>query len=210
MRLALMLMAALAAPAAMGASATEPHPHQGKGTKFTDPPRAALSAADLVRLKQGKAVRKQVVLDSGGRGISVMDVRAEPGEVWAVIIDYAAYPEWIEQAEEAETYRRTESEIFVRFLLEVFTFDVEYYIRHVYEPEKGRLTWSLDYTKRSDFDDSTGYWLVYPAPDHPGFTRVEYSVDLRLMGWVPGIIESMLADKGLEQATTWVKKQAEG
>jgi hypothetical protein len=31
-----------------------------------------------------------------------------------------------------------------------------------------------------------------------------------MSGWVPKMVEDMLANKGLEQATSWVKKQAEG
>ena len=67
----------------------------------------------------------------------------------------------------------------------------------------------LDYSKESDLDDSTGYWLIYPSPTDPNKTRVEYSVDIRIKGWVPSFIEDMLADQGLEDATRWVKRESE-
>ena len=87
--------------------------------------------------------------------------------------------------------------------------DVVYFIEHSFHKSEGYMTWTQDYTRESDLDDSTGYWLVYPSPDTPGATRVEYTVDMRLKGWVPGFVENMLAKKGLTMATSWVKKKAE-
>ena len=71
------------------------------------------------------------------------------------------------------------------------------------------MSWTLDYGRESDLDDSTGYWLVYPSPLDPQKTRVEYSVVLLIKGWVPGFIQTMLADSGVENATKWVKREAE-
>jgi hypothetical protein len=84
--------------------------------------------------------------------------------------------------------------------------DVQYYIKHDYQPEKGSMTWTLDYSRKSDLDDSAGYWLVYPSPVDTSKTRVEYSVDLRIAPTIPSFIETILADKGIKNATKWVKK----
>ena len=201
---------AAAAPA-LAADATKPHPHQGVAQKFRDPKPSALSADEKAKLLAGQAVRKQVRYgDAGGRGISIMDIKAPPDKIWSVILDFGSYPKWIDQLSACKVLSRPGSHIMVEFQLRVLGIGVQYWIDHTYNKEKGYLTWQLDYSKSSDLDDSTGYWLVYPAPDHPGFTRVEYTVDIRVSGWVPSSIEDMLAKKGLEQATTWVKRQAEG
>ena len=63
--------------------------------------------------------------------------------------------------------------------------------------------------RKSDLDDSAGYWLVYPSPTDTGKTRVEYSVDLRIGPGIPDFIETILADKGIKNASQWVKKVAE-
>ena len=86
---------------------------------------------------------------------------------------------------------------------------VEYFIKHNLHEKEGYVTWTLDYSRESDLDDSTGYWLLYPSPDNPDHTRVEYSVDIRIKGWIPKFIETMLAEQGLEDATKWVKKAVE-
>jgi uncharacterized membrane protein len=196
--------------AAFAADANKPHPHQGVAPKFTNPSPVSLTAAETAKLESGKAVRKQVRYETGGRGISVMDIHASPERVWEVISDFPSYPNWIDNLETCEIYQKSGEKILVHFELKVFGMGVEYWIHHVYRPEQGSMTWTLDYSKESDIDDSTGYWLVYASPGRDGYTRVEYTVDLRLSGWVPGVVEDMLANKGLEEATTWVKKQSEG
>lgn len=201
---------ALASRSALASSTTEPHPHQGVAPKFTSPKATVLSAEEKALLAQGSSVRKQIKMETGGRGISIMDVQGTPAQVWAVIDNYAAYPNWIDMLEACEVYGRSGNEVKVRFELKVLGKSVEYFIDHERRPDLGYVTWQLDYSRTSDIDDSTGYWLVYPSPDRAGYTRVEYTVDLRLKGWVPGVVEDMLANKGLEKATGWVKLQVEG
>ena len=139
-----------------------------------------------------------------------MDVRASQERIWEIILDYSKYPNWIDNLNTTNIYGGTaEKGYYVSFDLSVLGMKITYFIKHSLDTDKGHMTWQLDYTKESDIDDSTGYWLVYEAPGRPGFTRVEYSVDLRLKGWVPGIVENMLAKKGLVLATSWVKQQAE-
>jgi hypothetical protein len=202
----LLLLTTLSTPAL-----SEPHAHQGIAPKFVGKPdRTPLTEADEATLLRGESVLKQVKFDGGGRGIAVLDIQAPQDRVWSVITDYPNYPNRIEQMEEAEVYGRTADHIFVRFVLGAFLVEVEYYINHTYRPREGYLTWELDYSRKSDLDDSVGYWLVYPTPGREGFTRVEYSCDLRLSGWVPGIIEDLLANQGLTLSTNWVKRDAEG
>lgn len=207
----LFLALALSLAPARASSTTEPHPHQGVAPKFSVPRRTTdLTDAEVQALLAGDSVRRQVRYDSGGRGISIMDVQGTPAQVWAVIDDYASYPAWVDMLQETEVYGRSGTEVLVRFKLKVMGREVEYFIDHERRVDQGYVTWQLDYTRLSDIDDSTGYWLVYDAPDRPGYTRVEYTVDLRLKGWIPGFVEDMLANQGLEKATGWVKLQVEG
>jgi hypothetical protein len=204
-----LILASLLGTAALAADVNKAHSHQGVAEKFTAPSPSALSAAEKATLERGEAVRKQVKHSSGGRGIAIMDIQASPEKVWSVILDYGAYPSWIDNLKSTKTYAKGADHYKVEFNLNVAMMDVTYFIDHHHQPSKGYLTWQLDYSRESDIDDSTGYWLVYPTPGYDGWTRVEYTVDLRLKGWVPGIVENMLAKKGLLLATSWVKKQAE-
>jgi hypothetical protein len=86
---------------------------------------------------------------------------------------------------------------------------VEYYVKHVFNRSGGYLTWTLDYSRQSDLDDSVGYWRVTPLSASPPLSRLEYSVQILLKGWVPGFVADMIADKGLENAVMWVKRESE-
>lgn len=194
---------------ALAANPNAPHPHQGTATKFVNPKRTKLSAAERKTIKGGGFVKKQVKTDKGGRGIAILDIDASKSDILDVITDYDEYPNFIERMEKAEIYEENDKEIYTTFVLNATVSKIEYYIYHKIDKRKGLITWTLDYSRESDFDDSTGYWLVYRSPDDPSKTRLEYSVDLRLKGWVPKFVEKLLADKGLEDATKWVKKQAE-
>lgn len=208
---ALFLALGLSASPAFAADATKPHPHQGVVASYSGaPPIPELTEDDLEKLAEGKTVRKQQKDDSGGgRGVAVQDVHATPDVVWSRITKYDKYPEWVDGVLECEVYENTGEHIKARFKIGAMGTRVEYYIDHVYHPDEGWMTWTLDYTRESDLDDSVGFWRVVPLPDKPGWSRVYYSVEVRLKGWVPGFIETMIAKKGLTQATEWVKRESE-
>lgn len=200
----------LAAPA-RAADPNRPQGNQGIAPKFTHPTPTKLTTDEEAMLAQAQAVRKQIryANTSGGRGIAIMDVHATPEQIWKVILDFSSYPEWIDHLEKCRIYKREGNHIYVDFVISAFGLDVEYYIDHTYNAEAGYMTWTLDYARTSDIEDSTGYWLVYPVPGKDGWSRVEYTVDLRVKSWVPDFVQNMLANQGLEKATSWVKKQAE-
>ena len=186
-----------------------PHEHQGKAIRFTNPQPTKLTAEESAKLKTGEPVRKQVKKVNSGRGVAIMDIAADEKTIWSVITDFNSYSNWIDQLSECEIYKKEGQHIFSRFLISAAMMKIEYYIDHTYYPDKGYMTWHLDYSRQSDLDDSTGYWLTYPSPDDPTKTRLEYSIDLRTKGWIPKFVENMLANQGLEDGTKWVKKQSE-
>ena len=102
---------------AFSADPNKPHEHKGIATKFTNPQRTKLSAADVQRLKAGNAVRKQVKKGKGGRGIAIMDVAAPPKVVWSVITNFSQYPKWIDKLETCQVYKKQGKHIFARFVI---------------------------------------------------------------------------------------------
>jgi hypothetical protein len=204
------LLGLLAAGPAQAADPDSPHPHRGIVEPFVGaPPSAALSAAQLRTLAGGEAVLATVEGDQGGRAIAVQDVEASPETVWDRITAFRQYPEMVNYVAECEPYREDGSDLRVRFVLKILTFRYEYYIRHDYQPEEGYMSWTLDYTRESDLDDSVGYWAVVPHPESPDRSRVFYSIDMRTRGWMPAFLRRMIARQGLVDATGWVKREAE-
>ncbi len=207
------LLLMVAAPG-QAADPTKPHPHRGLVPPFpASPPAVMLEPAQLRDLERGRSVLVQTEGRSGGRGAAIQDIEAPVEGVWDRILDFADYPRMVDPLLESSIYRESEDEIFVRMVLKVMTLRYEYYIHHVVHPlEEGRgryLTWTLDYDRESDLDDSVGYWYATPHPDKPGWTRLYYSVDMRTRGWMPDFVRNMIAAKGLRDATSWVKREAE-
>jgi len=194
----------------LAADPNRPHPHRGKLEPFVGaPPRLELDAADRARLAKGEPVLKQVESRSGGRGMLVQDIHAAPQTIWNRIGDFRAYPRMVKHVRECEPYFEHGDDVRVRFVISVLGLHYEYYVHHVFHPQRGWVTWTLDYTRESDLDDSVGYWAVKALSEKPGWSRLFYSIDMRTRGWMPGFLRHMIAGEGLRDATRWVKREAE-
>lgn len=205
------LVGALLSGPAWAADATKPHPHHGVVPAIKGAPSIpALTADDLATLSNGKPVLKTVKNpDGSGRGIAVQDIHATPEVIWARITNFAMYPKWVENVYECEAYKHDGADWRARFVIGTSLIKYEYFIKHDYQPANHYMTWTLDYDRLSDLDDSVGFWRVEPVADKPGYTRVYYSVSVKLSGWVPAWVEDMLAKNGLTAATAWVKRESE-
>ena len=191
------------------ADPNKPHPHQGKAEVFTVPSKTTLTAAEVTTIKSGKPILKQVKKGkNGGRGIAIMDLNASQETIWQIITDYKKYPTYISNLDKTENYRTTGNHVYTHFTLSGMMISIDYYVKHTLNKKDGYVTWTLDYDRLSDLDDSTGYWYLYPSPDNPGKTRVEYTIDVRVNG-IAKVAQPILADRGLKDATKWVKKAAE-
>lgn len=202
--------ALLAAGDALAADPDKPHPHQGLVPAFTGaPPRIALTPEQLATLADNEAVLTTLPGDAGGRGIAIQDIHATPEVIWSRIGDFRAYPRMVDRVDSCEPYFEEGDDVRVRFASTVLGFEYVYFIRHSFHPEDGYVTWTLDYTRESDLDDSVGYWAVIPHPEKPGWSRLFYGIDMRTRSYMPGFVRRLIAKRGLVDATVWVKREAE-
>ncbi|TNE90087.1 MAG: hypothetical protein EP330_09675 [Deltaproteobacteria bacterium] len=210
MRAVLLALALTLSTQALAADPNEAHPHTGIVAPYGDNPgKPDLSEEELATLAEGGLVKKQYQMDGGGRGMAIQDIHATPDVIWSKITAYAKYPEYVDEVSECEVYDKAGDHIKARFVLNAFLMTIEYYVDHTYKPDQGFMTWTLDYTRSSDLDDSVGYWRVEPHPTKEGWSRLYYSVDVRVSGWVPKAIETLVVKKGLVKATEWVKRESE-
>lgn len=194
---------------ALAADANAPHNNQGIVAAYTGAPaKVTLSAEDEAKLAAGQMVQKQGQTGNGGHAVAFMNINATPDKVWSKITSFSSYPSWVDNVTSCTVYKHEGSFYYVDFVLSVMGIGVQYYIKHDYQPSQGYMTWTMDYSRLSDLDDSVGYWRVTAVS--PTVTRVEYSVDIRFKGWIPGFVQDMISTKGLTTATSWVKKQSEG
>ncbi|MDE0886173.1 MAG: SRPBCC family protein [Myxococcota bacterium] len=187
-----------------------PHPHQGVVRPFDGKPEMAPpSEAQLESLSRGETILVTIEGEDGGRGMAIQDIQAPPEAVWDRIAAFHDYPQMVPYVTECEPYFEDGSDVRVRFVLKLLAIRYEYYIRHDFRPERGYVTWTLDYSKESDLDDSVGFWAVEEHPEDPDRSRLFYSIELRTRGWMPGFVRNMVARQGLKGATEWVKREAE-
>jgi hypothetical protein len=195
---------------ALAADPKVPHEHKGKLKAYPRPPKPLIvTDAEKAVLLTGKPVMRQAEGEAGGRGLAVFVVNAPPDVAWTTIQDFKSYPKWIPEVKICDVYKKDGGKIDVHFQISSFPVTIEYYIHHDYDLANRWGTWTLDYDRQSDLDDSVGFWRVTPVEGSPDQAQVEYSVDIALKGWVPGFIRSILVDNGLKQATQWVKVQSE-
>lgn len=206
----LALALAVVAPAAIAADATIPHEHKGLLAPYPRPPKPlVITDAERAVLATGKPVMRQAEGGAGGRGLAVFVVDAEPDVVWSTIQEFKSYPKWIPEVSQCDVYRKDGGKIDVHFQIKSFPITLDYYIAHNANQAERWGTWTLDYGRQSDLDDSVGFWRVTEVAGQPKKAQVEYSVDIALKGYVPGFIRGILVDNGLKQATSWVKVQSE-
>jgi hypothetical protein len=191
------------------ADPTQPHYNQGIAPRLNGRPvGVTLSGQDRSSLAEGSPIQKTVLYDGGGRGVAVQWVSASVADVWTVILSFGRYPQWVDGVKSCTVYGRSGAHWYVDFVIGKFGVTRQYYIDHTFNRSQGYLSWTLDYSRLSDFDDSVGYWLVTPITTDPPVTQVEYSVDLRLTN-APDVFVKYLNHQALEGATSWVKTQAE-
>lgn len=192
-------------------NAVEAHPHQGKLKPYPDTaPIHNLTIEDHAVLARGEPIIRRLTGADGGGGVIIQDLAASPQRVWATLQNFVRYPEWVKHVELCQSYEKRNGHIKVEFLVGMMGLEYRYYIDHTIDEENRYMHWTLDYARRSDFDDVVGYWHVEPHPTQHGWSRLYYSVNLQLSGWIPGFVRNIIIETGLIDAVSWVTEVTTG
>jgi hypothetical protein len=185
------VVTALAPHTAHAGDPTQPHPHKGVLVRYVEPPPRVLSVDELTRLQKGEDL-----------------VHATADVVWSVISNFTSLPKHVEEVKAATVLGHAGDHTLVKMTVGSMGIMLDEYVDHDYHPATHWGTWTLDYSKRSDFDDSVGFWRVTNGPT-PETAIVEYSAEVRAMSWAPGFVQDMINDKAMRTTPAWVKKWSE-
>lgn len=186
-----------------------PHPHQGKLAGWTGaPPTITLSADELTRLDQGSRIERHKKTSDGGSGIAVQYIEASPEIIWQTILSYHRYKDWVKNVDSCTVYQREGNDLYVDMQISVLGFKSGIYTKNTVRKDLGYMTWTLDYSRKSDVNDLVGYWRVTPLEGWPGWSRLEYATEMVMSG-VPGFIVRYMTKDALAEGTAWVKLRAE-
>lgn len=201
---------------ALAANASAPHPHQGiiPRLPMEGKPKIKLTAGDMKMIEDGQLWMKSVESNGIGRGVGVRDMAAPPDLVFRQISDLEGYVGKVPMLSSLKTYSKEKSRQFTTekaaYIVRVVPgYNFEYYVEHRASSKTGVLLFFLDYDRYSDFNDLQGKWYLEPHPTKPGWTRVFYQCDLKLFGYAPKIVKTLLTSKGLSSAISWVKRYSE-
>lgn len=126
------------------------------------------------------------------------------------IVDFNKYSQMVSGVDRCVTYASCEGDGLQTtkstYEISALHLRLKYYMEHTYSPEARCMTFRLDYDKRSDIDDSVGYWYVDPTGR--ASCRVFYSCECKLRGWVPPPVYNILTKEALKKATVWVSAES--
>jgi ribosome-associated toxin RatA of RatAB toxin-antitoxin module len=167
-----------------------------------------LTAAEQAKLAEGKPVLRQSQSAEGGTGVAVQEIAAPAEAVWETILNYPRYKDWVENVVSCTVYRKEGTTLYLDMQTSILGIRSGMYTRNVVRKDQGYMSWTLDYSRKSDVNDIVGYWRLETLSAEPPRTRLEYSTQLMVSG-VPSFLVSYLTRDSLVEGTAWVKKQAE-
>ena len=189
-----------------------PHPHKGKVTKYTrgKPSQYGLRVRDAeaeAQLAAGKPIISSKDLKNDfRRHTAIFETAAPPDVVFGCITDLRRYPQMIGNIARTEIYSDKRKGVVRhvgacnRIRESAFVFDC--YVNHEYNPFQRCMVFQLDYSRKSDVDDSSGYWFVEASPS--GGSRVYYALEATVPAWVPKSLKGPMLSLGARRAASWV------
>ncbi len=142
----------------------------------------------------------------GQRASESINVNATPEALFAVVVDFPAYPSWVADLKQVsvQTHDENGAAQDVEFRAAAFGRSSTYTLRYDYTAAPNAVSWSQvtgDLTTKLDgryrFDaDGTG-------------TKVTYELDVDLMVPLPGFVKNRAASRIMTQALRELKARAE-
>lgn len=132
-----------------------------------------------------------------------IEIDVPPARLMAVITDFARYPSFLPEMEEATVLRQDGDAWDVRFAVRIIR-RLEYTLHLVREDDQ-RLSWTLI---EGVFRSNTGGWDLEPL-DGGARTRATYTLDLDTGMFVPGSVLRTLLDHNLPATLAAFKARAE-
>jgi hypothetical protein len=214
--LAFVLIVSVSITLVLAASDKKAHHHTGILTPYTgEHIPYSITKEEVEKLSKGGHVTKLSREGKSGRGVIIQDVGAPPHVCMDRIRDLKNYKKVVPNLKSIDNIVVTKEADGTEIITSKWNVGVSlvgftYFLKLRYDAKHNTYSWTLDYSKSSDFDDNTGFWQVLPHPQKgPDFARVVYSTEVKLFNWVPEFVVTFLTKTALISSTEWVKKESE-
>lgn len=169
----------------------------------------AVDAIALHSPEEWAALRDGAVLREDGDRRSAPDdlegatraetlIRRPPAQVWAVLTDFARWPEFMPLIDETRVGPRDGPELRVEQHYKILFVPLAHTTIYDLAPGEGRLSWRLDEAAPHDIEASRGEWELVPIASGRE-TLVRYDAKVSAGRAVPEFVERMLRGRSLEQ-----------
>ena len=132
-------------------------------------------------------------------------IDAPPEKVFAVIVDYEKYPEFLPEVKKVKVEFGSGNVKEVTYTVDIKAKVITYTLKHTAE-RPNKLAWTM--IKGEMMKGNDGAWTLKPGAQ-PGTTEATYTIDLKLSSLVPGFIEKALAEQSLPGLLANFKARAE-
>jgi ribosome-associated toxin RatA of RatAB toxin-antitoxin module len=174
------------------------------------PPIATFAADESAALARGELI---VTVDSGQGGFAAIVVDAPIDEVWAQVVDFDRYVDFLPYVTASHTDRVDEAgdHTTIDCSLELTTRGVvtRYSVRNAWYRDQGWMAFAMLPGPGNPLDAATGWWRVAPLPDDPRRTLLMYSIDVNAAWWVPGFIRAKATDRAVPTVAKLIARRAE-
>jgi len=166
-------------------------------------PAALHSSQDWVALEDGEVLRvavsrERAANDLAGATRAESLIKRPPAQVWAVLIDFERWPDFMPLIRATRVERRAGAKLWVEQRYRIMLVPFAHTTIYDLEPGDGRLTWRLDEEAPHDIAASQGEWALVPIASGRE-TLVRYDARMSAGRAVPEFVERMLRDRSLEQ-----------
>jgi ribosome-associated toxin RatA of RatAB toxin-antitoxin module len=162
-----------------------------------------LNQEELKILKQNGEIIK--IDDVSQTGFIVFDVAKNIDKVFISIANLTSYSIKIDDVSKVLIYNEFANIIKAQIFIDSFFISFSNYVIHFVNKKNYKISWHLDDKYKNDnyFAKMNGYWKLKKINDNQ--TRVFYSNDLEFKSFMPSFLKDILANKGLDKSTSWLR-----
>lgn len=132
-------------------------------------------------------------------------VKASIESVFNIISEFANYPDYFKEIEEANVIKSSKRNAQVAFRMNVYA-PIDYSLTFKLE-RPNCITWELD-GKNSVIRKNSGSWKLEVLEE--GLTDLRFETDVELSAWIPKSIAKELLESNVPQMLERVKELSEG
>jgi ribosome-associated toxin RatA of RatAB toxin-antitoxin module len=176
------------------------------------PATAGLTGPEVTRLDAGEVVVKTepYTTADGTRAARVKAygvINRPPESVWAVMLDYRKFHEFMPRLEKVAVLAQTKDTMKVTQTLSLPLGTLSYTLDLTFEAARRRVSWKLDRSRPHDIADTFGTWDFLPYA--PNRTLIHYTSFIDTGMSVPKLVETYLVKSDLPEMLLSLRRRTE-